>query len=87
MEKQAQEIGQFLYKRGREGKSGGGVRRKKTRGRERLTEKDRQRGLCNFSVTVILFFRHTNMSDCEEIPLIIKASKSSEETVTCYNFY
>ena len=49
MEKQAQEIGQFLYKRGRAG--GGGVEWKKTR--ERLTEKDRRRGLCNFTVTVI----------------------------------
>lgn len=43
MEKQAQEIGQFLYRRGRkrEKRRGGGSNgRKKKTGRERLREKD-----------------------------------------------
>lgn len=56
--KQAQEIGQFLYKRGRRR----GVEWKKTRGRrKKLTEKDRQHGLCNFSVTVIFSQTHRHV--------------------------
>lgn len=67
MEKQAQEIDQFLYKRGREGERGGGMEGrgmecKKTRGAKRLTETVRRGALRNFGVTALLFFRHASTS-------------------------
>lgn len=72
MEKQAQEIGQFLYTRGREGETEeGGSSGTKQEGK---TERKRQCVLCNFSVALILFYRHTNMSDCQEFPIIIKGA-------------
>lgn len=48
MEKQAQEIGQFLYRRGRkrEKRRGGGSNGRKKKNRERKTERERH-VLCN----------------------------------------
>lgn len=78
MEKQAQEIGQFLYKRGRAG-GGGSSGRKQEKDWQKKTD-----GVAYVTLLSLLFsfFRRADMSDCQEFPLIIKGSESSEEKVT-----
>lgn len=52
MEKQAQEIGQFLYKRGREGKRRGGGRMEENKRGEIATDKKKKDAQRDFTVTV-----------------------------------